>query len=265
MAASPNVTSFMAPRVFTKDEATAAERTVMFFLTNSADGTPATGKTIATTDFKISKNGAAFGNAAGTVTEMSLGWYKMVFDAADLDTAGDLACELSGEAGVDPIHCVHRVQLLDHNLAAVAATVAAGALATNSITAAAVKADAVTKIQDGLATSADVAAVSHKVRNTTHALGTLSADGASSGVSMKDAVSATVTVTGTFSSGTAVVEQCADPQAAVPVWTTATSTPADLTASGTMVVYGPVNAIRVSLSGSGSPSLVCTAEVSRPI
>lgn len=109
MAASPNVVSQGNPTTFQKDEATAARRTWLFFLTNSADGTPATGKTIATTDFKISKGGAAFGNAAGTVTEMSLGWYKMVFAAADLDTLGPLACEISGEAGVDPIHVTHEI------------------------------------------------------------------------------------------------------------------------------------------------------------
>jgi hypothetical protein len=256
MAASPNVVSFMAPRVFTKDEATAAERTLLFFLTNSADGSVATGKTIATSDFRISKNGAAFANAAGTVTEISLGWYKMVFAAADLDTAGDLACELSGEAGVDPIHCLHRVEV---------AHIVEGDIATDAINAASVKADAVTKIQSGLASASDVAAVAHKVRNTTHALGTLAADGASSGVSMKDASKARVTVTGTWGSGTAVVQGCADPTAAVPAWVTVTTVPTSLTANGAMVVEGPINAIRVSLSGSSAPSLVCTAEVSRPI
>lgn len=106
---TPKVVSQGNPLVFQKDEGTAARRTWLFYLSNSADGTPATGKTIATTDFKISKNGAAFGNAAGTVTEISLGWYKMVFAAADLDTLGELACELSGESGVDPIHVVHQV------------------------------------------------------------------------------------------------------------------------------------------------------------
>lgn len=109
MAASPNIVSQGNVCEFQKDEATAGRRTWFFYLSNSADGSAATGKTIATTDFKISKAGAAFGNAAGTVTELSLGWYKMVFAAADLDTLGPLVCELSGEAGVDPIHVVHQV------------------------------------------------------------------------------------------------------------------------------------------------------------
>lgn len=263
MAASPNVTSFMAPRVFTKDEATAAEATVLFFLTNSADGTPATGKTIATTDFKISKNGAAFGNAAGVVTEMSLGWYKMVFAAADLDTAGDLACELSGEAGVDPIHCVHRVQLADHNVAAIAAaaTIAAGAIATDAITAAAVKADAVTKIQSGLASTADVEALSGPLRNVTAVLGTLNANESTSGRSMKDAVKAVVTLAGTWDSSTVTVEYCPDPTAAVPVWLAVSG--GAKTSDGSVTVSGPVNAIRATMSSAGgSSSVIATAEIS---
>jgi hypothetical protein len=109
MAASPNIVSTGSPMRFTQSEATAAQATWSFYLSNAADGTPATGKTLATTDFKISKAGGAFGNAAGTITEMSLGWYKIVFSAADLDTLGCLACELSGEAGVDTLHVSHQV------------------------------------------------------------------------------------------------------------------------------------------------------------
>jgi hypothetical protein len=113
MAASPNIVSCGDAMVFTQSEATAAQRTWTFYLSNSADGTPATGKTLATTDFKISKAGGAFGNAVGTITEISLGWYKIVFDVGDLDTAGALACELSGEAGVDTLHVVHQVVAAD--------------------------------------------------------------------------------------------------------------------------------------------------------
>ena len=115
MAASPNIVSTGSPMIITKDEATAAQRTWCFFLTNSADGTAATGKTLATTDFKISKAGGAFGNAVGTITEMSLGWYKIVFDAGDVDTLGMLDCELSGEAGVDTLHVSHQVVAADLN------------------------------------------------------------------------------------------------------------------------------------------------------
>lgn len=116
MAASPNIVSTGSPMVFTQSEATAAQATWLFYLSNAADGTPATGKTLATTDFKISKAGAAFGNATGTITEIGLGWYKMVFAAADLNTVGALACELSGEAGVDTLHVVHQVVAADTNM-----------------------------------------------------------------------------------------------------------------------------------------------------
>ncbi|KAB2910229.1 MAG: hypothetical protein F9K40_03090 [Kofleriaceae bacterium] len=100
--------SYCASRELQKSEATAARRTVMFHLTNTADGTDATGKTIAAGDFVISKAGAAFGNATGTVTEVSGGWYKMVFAAADLDTLGDLSCEIT-EAGCDSIQVTFQV------------------------------------------------------------------------------------------------------------------------------------------------------------
>lgn len=146
MAASPNIVSKGSPMIFTQSEATAAHRTWSFYLSNSADGTPATGKTLATTDFKIAKAGGAFGNAVGTITEMSLGWYKIVFDAGDLDTLGSLACELSGEAGVDTLHVAHQVTLFDLNTATVALTAASITTATfaaGAIDAAAIAADAI--------------------------------------------------------------------------------------------------------------------------
>lgn len=124
------------PMSFTQSEATAAQRTWPFYLSLTADGAPATGLTIAGADFKISKAGGAFGNAAGVVTEMSLGWYAMAFAAADLDTLGALACELAVEAGVDPLRVTHQVIALDLNVATVnpgangitAATIADGAI-----------------------------------------------------------------------------------------------------------------------------------------
>lgn len=95
-------------RQYKLSEETAAERVMLFHLTVTADGTNATGKTISGADFVISKNGAAFGNAAGTVTELSGGWYTMAFAAADLGTAGDLAYVIS-EALCDTIRGVHEV------------------------------------------------------------------------------------------------------------------------------------------------------------
>jgi hypothetical protein len=40
---------------------------------------------------QISKAGAAFGAAAGVVTEVGVGWYAIALTAADTSTAGDLA------------------------------------------------------------------------------------------------------------------------------------------------------------------------------
>ncbi len=276
MTASLVPVSFGPVMEFTQSEATAAERTWLFYLSNTADGTPATGKTIATTDFKISKNGAAFGNATGAVTEMSLGWYKMVFATADLDTLGTLACELSGEAGVDPIHVAHQVTLLDRNVATVplaagaiaSTTFASGAITATSIAADAIgaselAADAVVEIQAGLSTAAAVAAISGlPVHNQTFSLGTLSADGHSSGCSMAQAVQAVVTATGTFGSGTIQVETCVDPTVTVPVWVAVSGL--TLSSNGSKTVTGPVNAVRVALTGSTSPTIAVSCVVSTP-
>lgn len=56
---------------------------------------PATGKTVTV---NLSKAGAAFGAAAGTVTEISVGWYKVALTVADTNTLGDLSfnCTAAG-------------------------------------------------------------------------------------------------------------------------------------------------------------------------
>lgn len=246
MAASPNITSHGEPMIFTQSEATAAQRTWPFFLTNSADGTPATGKTIATTDFKISKAGGAFGNAVGAVTEISLGWYKMVFDVGDLDTVGALACELSGEAGVDPIHCTHQVSVLDLNVA----TVNPGA---NGLTAAALAADAVAEIQSGLATGSQVQQA-RTGSTVLYNMGTLEADGSTVGISLRDAISAVVALTGTWDGATVTVQETADPLADPIVWTTYTG--GAKTADGNVAITGPVAGLRCTMSDDGATSEV---------
>lgn len=145
MAASPNMTSRCDAKIFTQSEATAAQRTFSFYLSNSADGTAATGKTISGADFKISKAGGAFGNAVGTVSELSIGFYKMVFDATDLDTIGDLAFIIT-ESGVDTLVGNHQVTLFDLNSATVALAtggIAAATFAAGAIDAAAIAADAI--------------------------------------------------------------------------------------------------------------------------
>ncbi len=276
MAASPNIVSHGDAMIFTQSEATAAQRTWMFYLSNSADGTPATGKTLATTDFKISKAGGAFADAVGTITEVSLGWYKMVFDAGDVDTIGALACELSGEAGVDTLHVVHQVTLFDLNTATQSVTVASGgiastafaagaitasAIATDAIGDAEVAADIVTTIQSGLATSSEISAVSRGLRNVTRVLGTLEADGSTDPISMQGALQAIVTLAGTWDSSTVTVEYCPDPTATVPVWLAVAS--GAKTSDASVTVSGPVNSIRCTMSDDGATSeVVCTAEIS---
>lgn len=104
--------SYLASRDLQKSEATAAKRTLVFHLTNTADGSNATGKTIAGSDVQISKAGAAFGNSAGAVTEISAGFYKLVLAAADLDTVGDLTFLIT-ESGCDSLRAT--MQVVDHD------------------------------------------------------------------------------------------------------------------------------------------------------
>lgn len=64
-------------------------RDVTFLMVQSSDHI--TGITGATVTVTISKNGATFGAAAGTVSELANGWYKVALTTADTNTAGDLA------------------------------------------------------------------------------------------------------------------------------------------------------------------------------
>lgn len=263
--------SYASPKVFTQSEATAAQRTFMFHLTNTADGTDATGKTIAGADVRISKAGAALANAAGAVTELADGWYKCVLAAADVDTIGALAVDIS-EAGCDDVHVEHQVTLFDQNVAGVtvatggiaAASFAAGAIdaaaiAADAVDASALKADAVTEIQAGLASTSDVEALSRPLRNITRVLGTLEADGSTAGVSMQGAIKAVVTLAGTWDGATVAVEYCPNPQATVPQWLSVDTATSD----DSITVSGPVNAIRCTMSNDGASSeVVCTAEIS---
>lgn len=62
---------------------------ILIYMVLSIDHiTPATGKTVSVT---LSKNAAAFGAAAGAVTEIANGWYKLAADATDSNTLGSLA------------------------------------------------------------------------------------------------------------------------------------------------------------------------------
>jgi len=69
-----------------------------FFMADSTDHV--TGKTGLTPTVTISKNGAAFGAAAGAVAEIANGWYSLAGNATDRGTLGDLALNAAA-AGAD--------------------------------------------------------------------------------------------------------------------------------------------------------------------
>lgn len=70
-------------------EGTAARRRLLVYLVDDTDGkTAETGVTIAAGDVKISKNGAAEGNHAGTLTELASGRYYYEFTSGEVDTVG---------------------------------------------------------------------------------------------------------------------------------------------------------------------------------
>lgn len=64
-----------------------------------------TAKTGAAPVVNISKAGAAFGAAAGVVTEITSGWYKVAFTTVDTGTLGDLAVLITGTGADDTDFC----------------------------------------------------------------------------------------------------------------------------------------------------------------
>lgn len=80
--------------------------TRMFLLVQSSDHE--TGLTGASPSVTISKAGGAFGAAAGAVTEVSSGWYKVALTTADTGTLGDLAFHITATSG-DPTDFVDQV------------------------------------------------------------------------------------------------------------------------------------------------------------
>lgn len=72
---------------------------LLFFMTDEADHI--SGLTGLSPTVTISKNGAAFGSPAGSVTEISSGWYKVAGNATDTNTLGPLALHATA-TGADP-------------------------------------------------------------------------------------------------------------------------------------------------------------------
>jgi hypothetical protein len=61
----------------------------------------ASGKTGLTPVVRISKNGAAFGAGAGTVSELEGGFYAYTYGAGDVDTLGPLGIRATAAGAVD--------------------------------------------------------------------------------------------------------------------------------------------------------------------
>ena len=80
--------------------------TRLFKLVSSTDHI--TAKTGATATVNLSKAGAAFGAAAGAVTEVASGWYKVALTTADTGTLGDLAYYITA-SGADDTDFVDQV------------------------------------------------------------------------------------------------------------------------------------------------------------
>lgn len=210
----------------TKDEASAAERTWLFHLTLTAGGGDATGLALAGADIKLSKNGAAFANAAGVCTEIASGWYKLVLAAADVDTIGELGV-LIVKATADTLRASLRVKLFDEDVATISP-------ADGALTAAKFGADALAAISSSLKQTVKTTAIT--------------VNGNFGAVSMKNAIDAIVEITGTFDSASVQMQTTEDPAAAVPVWT---NRGAAIVAAGQATVAGPHQAIRAVVSSAG--------------
>jgi hypothetical protein len=159
---------------------------IMVFMTDSADHV--SGKTGLTLTITASKDGAAFASITPTVTDRGSGWYNLALTASHTDTLGDLAIHVTA-TGADPTDMLCRItaRVVDDVLPTASytapdnATITAiagytdsiesrlpaalvggrmdasiGAAQTDTITAAALAADAVAEIQSGLAVPDDI-------------------------------------------------------------------------------------------------------------
>lgn len=85
-----------------QSEATAARRRIPVRMVDSTDGkTAETGLTFIAGDIKISKNGGAEANHAGTVTELAGGLYYYEATAAELNTLGFLTMRVVKTGALD--------------------------------------------------------------------------------------------------------------------------------------------------------------------
>jgi hypothetical protein len=239
MTASAKSSQIVAPAFITQSEATAAQRTLEVHLVATADQSNVTGIVPVVT---LSKAGGAFGAMAGAITELTNGWYKIVLAAADVDTIGVLAIRVTG-TGADDANGGLEVEALDVN----AASVAVGSVGAGAINAASLASDAIAAI------SAPLEVVTKTV--------VLSANGTPA-ISMKGAQDCFVDLSGTYGGGSAQVQTCEDTTVSVPNWVNSGS--AQTSGSQRVTVAGPHTAVRVSFTGSTSPSLQVTFTIRTP-
>lgn len=135
----------------------------MFLMVDSNDHV--TGKTGLSPTVTLSKAGGAFASPAGIVAAVGSGWYKVAGNATDTATLGPLVLHATG-TGADPCDVEFVVVAFDPlaslatptNITA-ASGVAVSSIAANAVNASALATDAVTEIQSGLATAANLATV----------------------------------------------------------------------------------------------------------
>jgi hypothetical protein len=250
-----------------QSEATAARRRVSIYAVDATDGlTPETGLTLAGADVLVSKNGAAFANGAGTIAEVANGVYTYEFAAAELDTLGALILRVS-DAEMRTIVQEHQVVAVDPYTATPTAAAIADAV-WDEAAAGHVTADTFGSLVgtiDSVDAAVDALGDEQDVRNRFVSMGLLNADESTPGFSLEDAADAVVTMTGTFDSATVTVEICADPTAAVPVWTAYDDGggPNPRTTAGDVTIEGPKRAVRCTMSSAGGSSAVTCSLAAR--
>ena len=143
-------------------QSTAATIKLGPFVDDTDGKTAETALTIGQADIRLSKNGgdiAQSHNTAGA-THDELGYYDIPLDTTDTGTLGRLRVLVS-KAGALPVwqdFVVVTANVYDSMFSTDKLDVAVVEMATDVLTAAAVKADAVTKIQNGLATPTNITA-----------------------------------------------------------------------------------------------------------
>lgn len=85
------ITDFTPVGELIQSQSDSTKRNVLVYLVSDTDGTtPVTGKVSGDMTIKVSKNGGTLATAAGTIAELSDGFYNYVATAAELDTEGFL-------------------------------------------------------------------------------------------------------------------------------------------------------------------------------